>query len=49
VDLHGTQGILQGTFETFAAVARKRFDGKACAGGSLTAGCGGMGGAQPLP
>ena len=44
----GTQGILQGTFETFAAVARKRFDG--CLQGRLvlTAGCGGMGGAQPL-
>ena len=44
----GTQGILQGTFETFATVAEKRFDsilrGRVC----LTAGLGGMGGAQPL-
>jgi urocanate hydratase len=44
----GTQGILQGTFETFAAVARKKFDGSLRGRTVLTAGCGGMGGAQPL-
>ncbi|MFC5337763.1 urocanate hydratase [Leucobacter denitrificans] len=44
----GTQGILQGTFETFAAVARKRFDGTLAGTITLTGGCGGMGGAQPL-
>src|SRR6476469_1623829 len=44
----GTQGILQGTFETFAAVARKRYDGSLRGRVVLTAGCGGMGGAQPL-
>ncbi|MEU8009186.1 urocanate hydratase [Micromonospora parva] len=54
----GTQGILQGTYETFAAVAAKladaRGDGQGQSGGTLagtltlTAGCGGMGGAQPL-
>src|SRR5690625_961905 len=44
----GTQGILQGTFETFAAVARKRFGGSLAGTLTLTAGCGGMGGAQPL-
>ena len=44
----GTQGILQGTYETFAAVARKRFDGTLAGTLTLTAGCGGMGGAQPL-
>ncbi|MBO3142509.1 urocanate hydratase [Dermatophilus congolensis] len=43
-----TQGILQGTFETFAAVAKKRFDGTLAGTITLTAGCGGMGGAQPL-
>ncbi|MEZ5157308.1 MAG: urocanate hydratase [Candidatus Nanopelagicales bacterium] len=44
----GTQGILQGTYETFAAVADKHF-GESLAGTlTLTAGCGGMGGAQPL-
>ena len=43
-----TQGILQGTFETFAAIARKRFDGTLAGTISLTGGCGGMGGAQPL-
>ncbi|RRD47144.1 urocanate hydratase [Tessaracoccus sp. OH4464_COT-324] len=43
-----TQGILQGTFETFAAVARKRFAGTLAGTITLTAGCGGMGGAQPL-
>ncbi|MBK9697752.1 MAG: urocanate hydratase [Propionibacteriaceae bacterium] len=44
----GTQGILQGTYETFAAVARKRFGGSLAGTLTLTAGCGGMGGAQPL-
>lgn len=44
----GTQGILQGTFETFAAVATKRFGGTLAGTLTLTAGCGGMGGAQPL-
>lgn len=44
----GTQGILQGTYETFAAVARKRFGGTLAGTLTLTAGCGGMGGAQPL-
>ena len=43
-----TQGILQGTFETFAAVAKKRFDDTLAGTLTLTAGCGGMGGAQPL-
>ncbi|MBO3129093.1 urocanate hydratase [Dermatophilus congolensis] len=43
-----TQGILQGTFETFAAVAKKRFNGTLAGTITLTAGCGGMGGAQPL-
>ena len=44
----GTQGILQGTYETFAAVARKRFGGSLAGTITLTAGLGGMGGAQPL-
>jgi urocanate hydratase len=44
----GTQGILQGTFETFGAVARKRFGGTLAGTITLTAGVGGMGGAQPL-
>ncbi|MBS3939925.1 MAG: urocanate hydratase [Actinobacteria bacterium] len=44
----GTQGILQGTFETFAAVADKRFGGTLAGTLTLTAGLGGMGGAQPL-
>ena len=44
----GTQGILQGTYETFAAIARKRFGGTLRGTLSLTAGLGGMGGAQPL-
>jgi urocanate hydratase len=44
----GTQGILQGTYETFAAVAAKRFGGDLAGTLTLTAGCGGMGGAQPL-
>ncbi|GAA1353158.1 urocanate hydratase [Falsarthrobacter nasiphocae] len=43
-----TQGILQGTFETFAAVAKKRFNGTLAGTITLTGGCGGMGGAQPL-
>ena len=43
-----TQGILQGTYETFGAVARKRFDGTLAGTLTVTAGCGGMGGAQPL-
>jgi urocanate hydratase len=44
----GTQGILQGTYETFAAIARKRFGGTLAGTITLTAGLGGMGGAQPL-
>jgi urocanate hydratase len=44
----GTQGILQGTYETFAAVAAKRFGGSLSGTITLTAGLGGMGGAQPL-
>jgi urocanate hydratase len=44
----GTQGILQGTYETFAAVAVKRFGGSLAGTITLTAGLGGMGGAQPL-
>jgi len=44
----GTQGILQGTYETFAAVAGKRFGGTLAGTVTLTGGCGGMGGAQPL-
>ena len=44
----GTQGILQGTYETFAAIARKRFNGSLVGTITLTAGLGGMGGAQPL-
>jgi len=44
----GTQGILQGTYETFAAVARKHFGGSLKGTITLTAGLGGMGGAQPL-
>ena len=44
----GTQGILQGTYETFAAVAAKRYGGTLAGTVTLTAGCGGMGGAQPL-
>jgi urocanate hydratase len=44
----GTQGILQGTYETFAAVADKRFGGTLAGTLTLTGGCGGMGGAQPL-
>ncbi|MEU4093756.1 urocanate hydratase [Streptomyces sp. NPDC026673] len=44
----GTQGILQGTYETFAAVAEKKFGGSLAGTITLTAGLGGMGGAQPL-
>lgn len=44
----GTQGILQGTYETFAAIARKRFGHDLSGTLTLTAGLGGMGGAQPL-
>ena len=44
----GTQGILQGTFETFSAVAEKKFGGTLAGTVTLTAGLGGMGGAQPL-
>jgi urocanate hydratase len=44
----GTQGILQGTYETFAAIANKRFGGTLAGTITLTAGLGGMGGAQPL-
>lgn len=44
----GTQGILQGTYETFAALARKYFDGSLKKRIVLTSGLGGMGGAQPL-
>jgi urocanate hydratase len=44
----GTQGILQGTYETFSAVAAKRFNGTLAGTITLTGGLGGMGGAQPL-
>ena len=44
----GTQGILQGTYETFAAVAERRFGGTLAGTLTLTGGAGGMGGAQPL-
>ena len=44
----GTQGILQGTYETFAAIGVKRFNGTLAGTLTLTGGCGGMGGAQPL-
>ncbi|HEX4400671.1 MAG TPA: urocanate hydratase [Galbitalea sp.] len=44
----GTQGILQGTYETFSAVAAKRFGGTLAGTITLTGGLGGMGGAQPL-
>jgi urocanate hydratase len=44
----GTQGILQGTYETFSAVAAKRFGGTLEGTITLTGGLGGMGGAQPL-
>ncbi|MBC7278390.1 MAG: urocanate hydratase [Nocardioides sp.] len=44
----GTQGILQGTYECFGAIARKRFNGTLAGTLTLTGGAGGMGGAQPL-
>ena len=44
----GTQGILQGTFETFAALAERHFGGSLAGRICLSAGLGGMGGAQPL-
>lgn len=44
----GTQGVLQGTYETFAALAEHHFDGSLSGRIVLTAGLGGMGGAQPL-
>jgi urocanate hydratase len=44
----GTQGILQGTYETLASVAQRHFDGDLSGRVTLTAGLGGMGGAQPL-
>ena len=44
----GTQGILQGTYETFASLAKKHFKGSLKGRWVLTAGLGGMGGAQPL-
>ncbi|HEY7823009.1 MAG TPA: urocanate hydratase [Acidimicrobiia bacterium] len=44
----GTQGILQGTFQTFAAIAEKKFGGNLAGTITLTGGLGGMGGAQPL-
>jgi len=44
----GTQGILQGTYETFAAVGRQHFNGSLRGTWTLTGGMGGMGGAQPL-
>ena len=44
----GTQGILQGTYETFAAAAKEHFGGDLAGRWILTGGCGGMGGAQPL-
>ncbi|NYH79440.1 urocanate hydratase [Actinopolyspora biskrensis] len=44
----GTQGILQGTYETFGAVAAERFGGSLAGTLTVTAGLGGMGGAQPL-
>ncbi len=44
----GTQGILQGTYETFAECGRRKFGGDLSGRLCVTAGCGGMGGAQPL-
>ncbi|NHN57032.1 urocanate hydratase [Calidifontibacter sp. DB0510] len=44
----GTQGILQGTYECFAAIAERKFGGTLAGTLTLTGGCGGMGGAQPL-
>ena len=43
-----TQGIIQGTYETFAEAARQHFDGSLAGTATITAGLGGMGGAQPL-
>jgi urocanate hydratase len=44
----GSQGIVQGTYECFAEIARRRFDGSLAGTATVTAGLGGMGGAQPL-
>ena len=44
----GTQGILQGTYETLAELARRHFGGSLAGRLTVTAGLGGMGGAQPL-
>src|SRR6187397_3548899 len=44
----GTQGILQGTYECFAEIARRRFGGSLAGTITVTSGLGGMGGAQPL-
>ena len=44
----GTQGIVQGTYECFAEIARRRYGGSLAGTITLTAGLGGMGGAQPL-
>ena len=44
----GTQGIVQGTYETFAAIAATRYGGTLAGTLTVTGGCGGMGGAQPL-
>src|SRR3982750_3831526 len=44
----GTQGIVQGTYECFGEIARRRYDGSLAGTITLTAGLGGMGGAQPL-
>ncbi len=44
----GTQGILQGTYQTFVAIAEQRFGGSLAGTITLTGGLGGMGGAQPL-
>jgi urocanate hydratase len=44
----GTQGIVQGTYECFAEIARRKYDGSLAGTITLTAGLGGMGGAQPL-
>ena len=43
----GTQGIIQGTYETFVSIAKKHFSGDASGRWILTGGLGGMGGAQP--
>ena len=48
VDLHRTQGIVQGTYETFVEVGRQHYGGDLSGRWMLTAGLGGMGGAQPL-